>query len=240
MALLISLCLLKYLSWVIALGSGTSGGTLAPLFTIGGALCTLMAMAALHFFPSLGINVATAGLIGMAAMFAGASRALLTSVVFALETTGQSNALLPIFGACVAAYFVSFFLTKGTIMTEKIIRRGVRTPDSFEPDVLQGQTVKQLLTPVVPSGKTNQPIVYGSDDASHAAELMGKHHTDTLLVLDTKESRIPIGVISSASILAFYSKEKSKEHAYASPGRTQRILVEGRKLLKKSRIIPGK
>jgi H+/Cl- antiporter ClcA len=235
LALLLSLCLLKYLSWVIALGSGTSGGTLAPLFTIGGAVGALLGMTAMHFFPSLEINLAMAALVGMAAMFAGASRALLTSIVFALETTGQSNGLLPVLGACVAAYFISFFLMKGSIMTEKILRRGVRAPDSYEPDVLQGQTVKQLLTPVVPSSKADQPFVYATDDASLAAELMGRHHTDTLLVLDNKETRNRIGTITAASILAYYSKQKRKEHTYSSPNRTRRILVHGRKFLHISR-----
>ena len=239
-ALLLSLCLLKYLSWVIALGSGTSGGTLAPLFTIGGAVGALLGMVAMHFFPSLEINLAMSALIGMAAMFAGASRALLTSIVFALETTGQSNGLLPILGACVAAYFISFFLMKGSIMTEKILRRGVRAPDSYEPDILQGQTVKQLLTPVVPSSKADQPFLYASDDASLAAEMMGRHHTDTLLVLDNKEDRNRIGTITSASVLAYYSKQKRKDHTYSSPNRTRRILVRGRKFLQISRVMQGK
>lgn len=240
MALLLSLCLLKYLSWVIALGSGTSGGTLAPLFTIGGAVGALLGMAAIHFFPSLEINLAMAALVGMAAMFAGASRALLTSIVFALETTGQSNGLLPVLGACVAAYFISFFLMKGSIMTEKIIRRGVRAPDSYEPDVLQGQTVKQLLTPLIPSNKADQPFIYATDDASLAAEIMGRHHTDTLLVLDNKEDRNRIGIITSASILAYYSKQKRKDHIYSSPNRTRRILVHGRKFLHISRSMQRK
>ncbi len=89
LTVLFSLCFLKYISWVISLGSGTSGGTLAPLFTIGGALGVLLGMVILQVFPSSNINLPTAALIGMAAMFAGASRAFLTSVVFALETTGQ-------------------------------------------------------------------------------------------------------------------------------------------------------
>jgi H+/Cl- antiporter ClcA len=240
LTLLLSLCLLKYLSWVIALGSGTSGGTLAPLFTIGGAVGALLGMTATHFFPFLDINPAMAALVGMAAMFAGASRALLTSIVFALETTGQSNGLLPILGACVAAYFISFFLMKGSIMTEKIIRRGVRTPDSYEPDILQGQTVKQLLTPVVPSNKADQLFIFASDDASLAAELMGRHHTDTLVVLDNKENRSRIGTITAASILAYYSKQKRKDHTYSSPNRTRRILVHGRKFLHISRSMQGK
>lgn len=135
--LMLSLCVLKYLSWVISLGSGTSGGTLAPLFTIGGALGALMGVVVLQLFPGSGINLATAALIGMAAMFAGASRALLTAIVFALETTGQPHGLLPLIGACTTAYFVSFFLMKGSIMTEKIRRRGVHAPEEYIPDVMQ-------------------------------------------------------------------------------------------------------
>lgn len=69
-------------------------------------------------------------------MFAGASRALLTSIIFAFETTGQPNGLLPLVAACVAAYFVSFFLMEGSIMTEKIRRRGIITSDSYHPDLL--------------------------------------------------------------------------------------------------------
>src|SRR5690606_22473123 len=125
----------KFLSWAISLGSGTSGGTLAPLLTIGGALGALLGMATLQLFPGSEINMATCALVGMAAMFAGASRALLTSIIFALETTMEPHGLLPLLGACTAAYFVSFFLMKGSIMTEKIQRRGVVAPDSYEPDV---------------------------------------------------------------------------------------------------------
>ncbi len=139
------LCFLKFLSWVISLGSGTSGGTLAPLLTIGGALGSLLGILVLQLFPSSGINLATAALIGMAAMFAGASRALLTSIVFAIETTMQPHGLLPVLGACTAAYFISFFLMKGSIMTEKIERRGVSTPNAYEPDVLQKVTAKEVL-----------------------------------------------------------------------------------------------
>lgn len=143
--MLLVLCFLKYISWAIALGSGTSGGTLAPLFTIGGAMGGLLGIAALRLFPGCDINIATAVLIGMTAMFAGASRALLTSIVFALETTHQPNGLLPLLGACTVAYFVSFFLMKGSIMTEKIERRGVSAPNAFEPDILHTLAVKDVL-----------------------------------------------------------------------------------------------
>jgi hypothetical protein len=185
----------------------------------------------MHFFPSLGINPATAALAGMAAMFAGASRAVLTSVVFALETTEQPHGLLPVLGASVAAYFVSFFLMRGSIMTEKIKRRGVSAPDAYEPDVLQGATVERLLTPVVPSSAMGLPFVYKSDDIGLAAEMMGRYNTDTLLVRDNKDTGNVVGIITAGAILTYYSQQKQKDHIYHSPGRTRRILVQGRKLL---------
>jgi H+/Cl- antiporter ClcA len=141
----LSLCILKFISWAIALGSGTSGGTLAPLLTIGGAAGALMASVIIYYFPDSGITLSLAALVGMSAMFAGASRALLTSIIFALEVTGQSNALLPLLAACTASYFVSFFLMENTIMTEKITRRGVKTPDSYEPDILEAISVQQVF-----------------------------------------------------------------------------------------------
>ena len=192
-------------------------------------------MVALHYFPGIGINLATAALVGMAAMFAGASRALLTSIVFALETTGQVNGLLPLLGGCVAAYFVSFFFMEGSIMTEKIKRRGVSAPDSFEPDTLRGIRVQELFTKVALE-KTDLPTVYSTDDAGLAAEMMGKYNVDTLLVVDpTDEARRVKGIITSAVILEYYSRQKQKEHVYHSPGRTRRILVQGRKLLLRGR-----
>lgn len=144
--LILNLCLLKFLSWAIALGSGTSGGTLAPLLTIGGATGAIMGIVVNNLFPGAGVNIPIAALIGMSAMFAGASRAYLTSITFALEATMQSHALLALLGACTASYLISFFLMENTIMTEKIVRRGVFTPDSYEPDLLQKVTVAQVMT----------------------------------------------------------------------------------------------
>ncbi len=145
MHLIFSLCILKFISWAFALGSGTSGGTLAPLLTIGGATGALLAILVNYVFPGTGINIPLAALVGMSAMFAGASRALLTSIIFALETTSQSNALLPLLGACIGSYTVSFFLMKNTIMTEKIARRGVKTPHSYEQDILENITIEQVM-----------------------------------------------------------------------------------------------
>jgi H+/Cl- antiporter ClcA/predicted transcriptional regulator len=143
---LIGLCLFKLLSWSIALGSGTSGGTLAPLFTIGGALGGAMGVALLHVAPWLQVDPRMAALVCMAAIFAGASRAFLTSVVFAFETTLQVHALLPLLGACAAAYLISGLLMKHTIMSEKIARRGVRVPDDYAADYLDRVLVRDACS----------------------------------------------------------------------------------------------
>jgi CBS domain-containing protein len=82
----------------------------------------------------------------MAGIFAGASRALLTSIIFAFETTQQADALLPLLAGCTVAYLVSFFLMKHTIMTEKIARRGVNTPHSYVPDIMDATTIGEIAT----------------------------------------------------------------------------------------------
>jgi H+/Cl- antiporter ClcA/CBS domain-containing protein len=126
----------KLVSWAISLGSGTSGGTLAPLFTIGGGLGSALALGAATLFPSLGIDIRIGALVGMAAMFAGASRALLASVIFAFETTRQPLGLLPLLGGCSAAFLVSCIGMRNSIMTEKIARRGARVLGEYAADFL--------------------------------------------------------------------------------------------------------
>jgi CIC family chloride channel protein len=144
-SVILSLCIFKFVSWAIALGSGTSGGTLAPLMTIGGASGGAIGYLLHTFFPALDISIPMSALVGMSAMFAGASRAYLTSILFALESTNQINGLLPLLGACSGAYLISVFFMKNTIMTEKIARRGVHTPDSYEPDLLLKLRVSEVM-----------------------------------------------------------------------------------------------
>jgi H+/Cl- antiporter ClcA len=152
------LCVMKFVSWSIALGSGTSGGTLAPLFTIGGALGALIGMGLVAVAPQLGVDPRIAGLIGMAAIFAGASRALLTAVVFAFETTGQPAGLLPLLGGCTAAYLISALLMRNTIMTEKIARRGVRVPAEYSADYLEQIAVGDACSRQVVTLRSGQTL----------------------------------------------------------------------------------
>ncbi len=144
------LCGMKFVSWSVALGSGTSGGTLAPLFTIGGGLGAAMGLLLSQAVPSLGVDPRIAALVGMAAIFSGASRAMLASAVFAFETTLQPFGLLPLLGGCAAAYLVASILMRNSIMTEKIARRGVRTPGEYFADALDQVLVDKIASfPVV-------------------------------------------------------------------------------------------
>lgn len=198
-----ALCVLKFTSWAIALGSGTSGGTLAPLLTIGGATGVLLGMLTLHFFPGCGVSLALAALVGMSAMFAGASRALLTSIVFAIETTSQANAILPLLAACVASYLVSYLLMKNTIMTEKIARRGVATPHTYEPDILNHIKVKQVLQP--------EAVIIGDTVtiAEARAWLLSEKNEPQNFYVVAGSDGVFKGIVSAADLLSLYHHEDS-------------------------------
>ncbi|HTQ02592.1 MAG TPA: chloride channel protein [Polyangiaceae bacterium] len=180
---LFSLCVLKFVSWSIALGSGTSGGTLAPLFTIGGGLGAAIGAVTAAALPALGVDARIAGLVGMAAIFAGASRALLASIVFAFETTLQPLGLLPLLGGCTAAYLVSCVMMRHTIMTEKIARRGVRVPSDYAADFLDRIWVAAVATRTV--------TALSADDTVNAARAWlaaslpeTRHHAFPVLAAD--------------------------------------------------------
>lgn len=143
------LCVAKFVSWAIYLGSGTSGGTLAPLFTIGGALGAMLGVAASRLMPGAHVSISIAALVGMAAIFAGSARAMLASVVFAFETTLQPLGLLPLLAGCSASFLVSSLLMRNTIMTEKIARRGVRVPTDYAPDFLEQVLVREMMSRTV-------------------------------------------------------------------------------------------
>lgn len=196
MNIILSLCFFKFLSWAIALGSGTSGGTLAPLLTIGGATGALFGSLTLYLFPHSGVTLTLAALVGMSAMFAGASRALLTSIIFALETTGQSNSLLPLLASCTASYFVSFVLMENTIMTEKIARRGIKTPDSYEPDLLEKITVEQIM-------KDNGLVLSEDNTIGEVREWLHKepNYKSNYFIIVTTDKNFK-GIVSSSNLFS--------------------------------------
>jgi len=153
------LVVLKLVSWSVYLGSGTSGGTLAPLFTIGGGLGALIGAAAVALAPSLGVDPHISALVGMAAIFAGASHALLASVIFAFETTRQPLGLLPLLAGCSAAYLTSHLLMRHSIMTEKLARRGTIVRTEYAVDFLSQVRVDEVMSREVVSFAAYEPVV---------------------------------------------------------------------------------
>lgn len=222
---ILSLCILKFISWAIALGSGTSGGTLAPLLTIGAATGAILSSIILNLFPSSGITITLAALVGMAAMFAGASRAFITSIIFALETTGQSNALLPLLAACSASYFISFFLMENTIMTEKIARRGVKTPDSYEPDILEKINVEQVMD--------NSGLILSADNSIEETIDWLEEEPDyktNYFIVSTYEGEY-VGIVSSSQL---YNKINPSETKLQDLIKQKAISVENNSSLRKA------
>ncbi len=127
------LCLWKFLSWAIALSSGTSGGTLAPLMTVGSLIGLAGGHALDTYFPWLEVDPHVLALIGMAGLFTGCSRAFLATVIFSLEATKQPVGMIPLLGSCAMSFLVSHWWMSETIMTEKIARRGVNVPSDYVP-----------------------------------------------------------------------------------------------------------
>ena len=127
---------LKPLSAAVAIGTGGPFGAEGPIIATGGALGALIGTGLTLLLPRAGVDPRLAALVGMAAMFAGASRALLASVVFAFETTRQPLGLLPLLGGCSVAWLVSAALMKHSIMTERIARRGRMVPGEYAADWL--------------------------------------------------------------------------------------------------------
>jgi H+/Cl- antiporter ClcA len=112
------LLVVKAVIWSVALGSGTSGGVLAPLLIMGGVVGSLFGAA---------VSPGETGmwaLVGMAAMMGGTMRAPLTSMMFGIELTHDLNALLPLAIGCSAAHATTVLLLKRSILTEKVARRG--------------------------------------------------------------------------------------------------------------------
>ncbi|MDQ2665480.1 MAG: chloride channel protein [Gemmatimonadota bacterium] len=156
---LIVLVVLKLIAWAVYLGSGTSGGTLAPLFTIGGGAGALAGAAIASSAPSLGVDARVAALVGMAATFAGASHALLTSIVFAFETTRQPVGLLPLLAGCTAAYLTALLLSRHSIMTEKLARRGAAVRTEYSADHLAHVLARDAATAEVVTLNTDDILV---------------------------------------------------------------------------------
>jgi CIC family chloride channel protein len=160
-AAVVGLLIGKSLVWSISLGSGTSGGVLAPLLMMGGALGAL----ASGFLP-----VGDAGLwatVGMAAMMGGTMRSPLTAMVFTLELTNDFNLFAALLVACVAAYAVTVLLLRRSILTEKVARRGYHITREYSVDPLAVLRVGEVMDSNPPTVPASMKVAQLSDLIAH-------------------------------------------------------------------------
>ncbi len=156
----LALVIVKAAIWAISLGSGTSGGVLAPLLMIGGSLGALLA------FAVPGSAVGLLVLVGMGAMIGGAMRSPFTGVVFGLELTHDLNALFPLLVAALAADAFTVLVMKRSILTEKVARRGVHVAREYSIDPLERVPVRSVM-------RTSLELVPASVSVDQAARAVG-------------------------------------------------------------------
>jgi H+/Cl- antiporter ClcA len=176
---LAALLIVKLVIWSIALGSGTSGGILAPLLLMGAAVGGLLS-------PVLaGGSVAIWCLLGMAAAMAGVMRSPFTAVIFAVELTHDTNALLPLLIAATVAYMMSVLVLRRSILTEKVARKGVHVSREYSADPLEALRVRDVMV----AGAAGPPpldglVAYPDETLRQVADRMVEHRVEALPVVD--------------------------------------------------------
>jgi H+/Cl- antiporter ClcA/CBS domain-containing protein len=154
--------LVKSAIWMISLGSGTSGGVLAPLLMMGAALGGIETI----FLPHFGLGFWP--LVSMGAILGGTMRSPFTGIVFAIELTHDLNMLMPLLVACFLAHGFTVLALKRSILTEKISRRGYHLSREYGLDPLEILFVKEVM-------RTNIVALPGSGTLDEARELI--HHS---------------------------------------------------------------
>ena len=139
MPLIVGILIVKTLIWSLSLGSGTSGGVLAPVFMIGAALGALLA----HVFPPVAPGFWA--LMCLAAVVGGVMRSPLTGVVFAMELTHQWDAVMPLVIASTVAYLLSVLILKRSVLTEKVVRKGTHLTREYSVDPLEVFLVGEIM-----------------------------------------------------------------------------------------------
>jgi H+/Cl- antiporter ClcA len=206
LGLVAGILVVKTLIWSLSLGSGTSGGVLAPMFMIGGALGTLES----HIFVHVGVGFWA--LVALAGVLGGVMRSPFTGVVFAIELTGRLDAILPLIIGASVAYAVSVLLLKRSVLTEKIARRGYHLSREYDVDPLETLLVEGVMTdeavgvwPAAGASESLLPtaaLVHRDMTLRQVANLMAEHDTTHCVVVNRDDESRPVGTISLQDLLA--------------------------------------
>jgi H+/Cl- antiporter ClcA len=202
-----TLALAKLLAWWIALASGTSGGTLAPILLIAGGLGSLFGHVAVDLFPGLGLAPGAFALVAMAATFGAATRATFAAIVFVFELTGDYRAVLPLMLATVVADMVAGALMRDSLMTEKLTRRGLRVHSDYEVDPLRTVAIRQIMSSPVGTLPATATV------AEARAALAAGRHTAYPLV---DEGGACVGIVTRSDMLEGHLADGEPVRAEAS------------------------
>jgi chloride channel protein, CIC family len=185
---IVGILVVKGVIWSVALGSGTSGGVLAPLLMMGGALGGLLGLV----LPDEGIGFWP--MISMAAILGGTMRSPFTGVVFAFELTHDVDALLPLLIAVSVAYATTVLLMKRSILTEKVARRGYHLSREYAVDPLETRFVREVMRTKVVALPRSAPL---AEIAEARVGPNGTHGQGLYPVLDGERL---VGVLTRADL----------------------------------------
>jgi chloride channel protein, CIC family len=196
--LIVGILVVKTLIWSLSLGSGTSGGVLAPMLMIGGALggleATVFPHVAAGFWP----------LVGLAGVLGGVMRSPLTGVVFALELTHRYEALLPLLIGATIAYAVSILVLRRSVLTEKIARRGLHLTREYSVDPLEVLFVADVMSTTErwPADAVEVAVIaYADDTLRHVAYSMAENGVTRMPVVERGDRGRVLGTITLEQLL---------------------------------------
>lgn len=194
---LVIMLLLKIVATSLTLGSGGSGGIFAPSLFIGAMLGGALGTAAHQLFPTLTATSGAYALVGMAAVFAGATRAPITAIIMLFEMTRDYNIILPLMIAVVISTVISRGLNRETIYTLKLVRRGVDIHQLGQASPLREITVEEAMTRDFPTVRRTMPV------SELVTELQSTGHHGFPVVDEDGDF---IGVVTLADVEAAMSK----------------------------------
>ena len=185
LGLLVAVMVFKAVALLISLGSGTSGGLLAPMFMSSAALGGVYAICVNALVPGVALAPGAFAVAAMSGVFGAASRATFTFIVFAVEITQRFSAVLPVMLVSVLASLVASRFLTTTIMTEKLARRGLHVPSDYEADTLQRLRVESVMDEVPLTIPTTMRVNELASRIAHHDPLLSRHHG--LLLVDEAE-----------------------------------------------------
>jgi len=212
----LALFIFKLLATVLTLGAGGSGGIFAPSLFMGAMMGTVFGQVAHHIFPAFTAPAGAYALVGMAAFFSGAAQAPATAILIMFEMTGDYRIILPLMLATVVSTLGSRALSRDSIYTLKLTRRGIHLEQGHDIDIMQGVTVGEAMSSDVDQIPLNLPLDLLADKFSHT-------HNHAFPVMD--EAGDLVGVVSIRDLEQALAEGPANGRKVADIATTEGLLV---------------